>query len=283
MIEFRGTAKRLDDIDLPRIGKMIGVGEDEIHAVLEVESSGSGFDSKGRPKMLFEPHAFYRCLPIDKRSRAISEGLAYPAWKPGAYPSDSYPRLAAAIKIDETAALKAASWGLGQILGENHAAAGYATVQAMVRDCVADEEKHLEMMVRFIKSKGLDAALRMHDWVRFARGYNGAQYAKHNYHGRLAAAFARWQKIKDTPFTLDDLRERAAKETRDAATPATTGPKKNNTAGGAAGTVVVGGGAVIANETKKKGASTGEIVTVLVCTALIAAAVFLLIRNWRRS
>lgn len=57
----------------------------------------------------------------------------------------------------------------------------------------------------------------------------------------------------------------------------------NNTAGGVGGTVIVGGGAVIANETKKQGASTGEIVTVLVCTALIAVAVFLLIRNWRRS
>jgi hypothetical protein len=139
MIEFRGAAKRLDDIDLPRVGQMIGVGEDEIHAVLTVESSGSGFDAKGRPKMLFEPHVFYRNLPENKRGRAMAEGLAYPAWKPGAYPRDSYPRLVAAINIDETAALKAASWGLGQILGENHTAAGCASVQEMVRQCVDDE------------------------------------------------------------------------------------------------------------------------------------------------
>ena len=41
-----GRAKRLDDIDLPKIGAMIGVGEDELHAVIDVESRGTSF---GRP------------------------------------------------------------------------------------------------------------------------------------------------------------------------------------------------------------------------------------------
>ena len=44
---FKGAAKRIDDIDLPKIGAQIGVGEDEIHALLDVESAGSGFDGKG--------------------------------------------------------------------------------------------------------------------------------------------------------------------------------------------------------------------------------------------
>jgi hypothetical protein len=35
---FKGAAKRIEDVDLPRIGHMIGVGEDKIHAVLDVES-----------------------------------------------------------------------------------------------------------------------------------------------------------------------------------------------------------------------------------------------------
>src|SRR5262245_61151885 len=86
MIDFKGAAKRLADIDLPRIGQTIGVGEDEIHAVLEVESSGHGFDSQGRPTILFEPHVFYRNLSGDKRARAVSAGLAYEHWKAGNYP-----------------------------------------------------------------------------------------------------------------------------------------------------------------------------------------------------
>ena len=199
---FVCAALRLLDFDLPRIGHTIGVGEDEIHAVMEVEASGGGFDRLKRPKMLFEPHVFWRNLSGAERTRAASLGLAYAAWKPGAYPTDSYPRLMQAMAIDETAALKAASWGLGQILGENHRAAGYATPQAMVLAfCNGGEAEHLSAMVRFIVTNGLDDELRRHDWAGFARGYNGASYAKHGYHTKLAKAFAKWSKIKDTPWS----------------------------------------------------------------------------------
>lgn len=213
-MNFKGPAKRLTDMDLAYAGHLIGAGEDVFHAVLEVESSGSGFDKQGRPKILFEPHVFWRNLPASKRAAAQAEGLAYPNWKRGAYGStdSQYPKLLRAMAIDQTAALKACSWGLGQILGENHKACGYSTVQEMVRDATESEGKQLEQMVAFIKSKKLDDELRRHDWAGFARGYNGASYAEHNYHGRLAAAFGRWSRIKDTPFTVDDFRKRAAAE-----------------------------------------------------------------------
>ena len=126
---FKGAATPLADIDLPRIGAMVGVGEDELHAIIDVESSGSGFDRLGRPKMLFEPHVFWRHLgPGAKRDRAASLGIAYAKWKPGNYPSDSYPRLAQACDIDVEAALKSASWGLTQILGENHVDLGLSLI-----------------------------------------------------------------------------------------------------------------------------------------------------------
>ncbi len=199
-MNFTGKAKRLDDIDLPLIGQMIGVGEDEVHAILDVESAGTGFDAKGRPKMLFEPHIFWRELgPGPKLDRAAKEGLAYPKWKPGAYPKDSYPRLIKAMAIDEEAALRSASWGLGQVMGFNCGAAGYPFAKAMVLDFMDDEETHLAAMIRFIKANGLDDELRRHDWAGFARGYNGSGFARNGYDKKLAASFARWQKIKDTP------------------------------------------------------------------------------------
>ena len=55
-------------------------------------------------------------------------------------------------------------------------------------------------MITFIINAGLDDELRRHDWRGFARGYNGSGYEKHNYHGRLAAAYAKWAKIPDTPW-----------------------------------------------------------------------------------
>lgn len=198
-ISFIGEAKRIEDIDIPRIGARIGVGEDELHAFMEVEAAGSGFDRQGRPKMLFEPHIFHKHLQGEKRERAVKAGLAYPKWR-REYPKDSYPRLLAAMEIDETAALKSASWGLGQILGENHKAAGYKSPQDMVRAFTEDEENHLEAMVSFLKANGLDKHLRAHNWAELARGYNGPAYAQHGYHTKLKAAFAKWQKIKDTPW-----------------------------------------------------------------------------------
>lgn len=202
-MKFQGAAKRLDDIDLPRVGALIGVGEDEIHAILDVEARGSGFDPQGRPKILFEPHVFYRNLSGAKRTAAVKAGLAYARWRPGAYGPESaqYPKLARAMAIDETAALKACSWGLGQILGENHKMIGYATVQAMVAAFVESEAAHLEGVIRFIQKAGLADEVRRHDWTGLARGYNGASYAKHGYHTRLAAAFRKWQRIPDTPYT----------------------------------------------------------------------------------
>lgn len=71
-MNFTGPGTRLADTDLPRIGSQIGVGEDEIHAFLDVETSGSGFDAQKRPKMLFEPHVFFRNLIGPKRDQAVN-------------------------------------------------------------------------------------------------------------------------------------------------------------------------------------------------------------------
>lgn len=196
-VNFVGRAKRLDSFDFARIGRVIRVGEDEVRAVVEVETAGGGFDSMGRPKMLFEPHIFWRELGEAKRRIAENQGLAYRRWGEKPYPKDSYPRLIAAMKIDRPAALRSASWGLGQIMGFNHKAAGYASAEAMVADFLDDEEKHLEAMLNFIVSEGLDDELREHRWEGFARGYNGAGYAKHGYHTKLKAAYAKWAKIPD--------------------------------------------------------------------------------------
>ena len=203
-MRLTGAAKRLDDLDLPKLGAAIGVGEDELHAVLDVETRGGGFDSSGRPKMLFEPHIFYRELkdPRD-RAEAVKRGLAYKKWGTKKYPSDSYPRFFAACKINQAAAYRSCSWGLGQIMGFNCTLAGYHTARMMVDDFLDDEEAHLKAMVEFIKNSKLDDELRKHDWSGFARGYNGPGYAKHGYHIKLKAAFKKWQGIRDTPFNVE--------------------------------------------------------------------------------
>jgi hypothetical protein len=197
---FKGAAKRIDDIDLPKLGAQIGVGEDELHAFIEAETRGSGFDPQGRPKILFERHKFYKYLPKEKRAAAVKLGLA--STKPGGYgkESEQYEKLARAIEIDRKAALLSCSWGLAQIMGFNHKLAGYATVEAMVQAFMEDEENHLQAAVNFIKATKLDDELRAHNWAAFAKGYNGADYRRNKYDEKLAAAYAKWSKIRDTPW-----------------------------------------------------------------------------------
>lgn len=191
-MDFTGPAKPLDAHDVTTIAGYLGCHIAAVRAVLAVEAAGKGFDAKGRPKMLFEPHIFWRELkPGSKRDRAATEGLAYASWKAGAYPSDSYPRLLRAMVIDEQAALRSASWGLGQVMGFNHKAAGFDTVQRMVGAMTYSEGAQLYAMARFIVSNGLQHHLRRRDWAAFAKGYNGAGYATHGYHTKLAAAYAK--------------------------------------------------------------------------------------------
>ena len=197
---FVGRAKPIDDIDLPLLGSKMRVGEDEIHAFIDAETSGSGFDNFKRPKALFEPHRFYRELSGQELTNAITQGLAYKTWKTKPYPKDSYPRIIKAQAINETAALKATSWGLGQIMGDNHLAAGYPTVQAMVKAFMDDEENQLAACVNFIINKKLDVHLRNHNWKAFAHGYNGPLFEINKYDEKLEDGFNKWKRIKDTPF-----------------------------------------------------------------------------------
>ena len=202
-MNFVGKAKRLEDLDISRTGHSIGAGEDEIHAFLEVETRGGGFDRAGRPKMLFEPHIFYKRLSGAERDWAVSEGLAYKKWGTQRYPKDSYPRLEQAMNINKRAALESASWGLGQVMGFNYAAAGYSSAEEMVTDFLDSEASHLQAAINFVVTNGLDDELRRHDWAGFARGYNGPGYKKNRYDAKLAAAYAKWRKIPDTPFKID--------------------------------------------------------------------------------
>jgi hypothetical protein len=194
---WSGQGAKLSDYDIPRIGHQIGVGEDEIHAVLDVESRGTGFDEHGVIR-LFEEHVFYRQLPQRKRDPAVREGLAWPSWRRNY--ANNYTRLLAAYQFDQGAALAACSWGLGQVMGFNCKLAGYDTPLEMVEAFAESEANQLEGMIEFIKSSGLDDELRRHDWSAFARGYNGAGYKANQYDTKLAQRFAWWQKKPDTEW-----------------------------------------------------------------------------------
>lgn len=193
--DFVGAALRLTDADVERVAASLGCEVAALRAVLLVEASSSGFDSKRRPKILFEPHVFWRILDPNVRPRAMQEGLAYPRWGTKPYPKtfdERYTQLRAAMAINEEAALMSASWGLGQVLGANWRKLGYSRVWDMVTDAMQSEGKQLEQMAAFIRSSNIVDELVSKDWDGFAAVYNGPSYKKNRYEVRLADAYARF-------------------------------------------------------------------------------------------
>lgn len=193
-MNFSGSGQRLSGNDFARAAKLLGCEEIAIRAVCQVEARGSGFDTKNRPVILFEPHVFYRNLSGSQRDTATHLGLAYAVWKPGNYPATQdgrYDQLNKACAINEAAALMAASWGIGQVLGENFKVCGFGTPQELVAACVESEGGQLDVMAAFIAGKGLGKYLVAKDWAGFARGYNGSAYGKNQYDIKLARAYER--------------------------------------------------------------------------------------------
>lgn len=193
---YIGAGTRLSDADFARLAAKHGIEEAKIRAVNDIEAAGRGSYSSGALVCLYEPHIAYRYTSGGVRDKLVSAGLAYSAWKPGAYPKTSFERIDRCTVIAgvEVAAL-ATSWGLGQIMGFNHKACGFDTALAMVRNFAQSEANQLEGMIAFIKSNpAMFAALQSADWAGFAARYNGSGYKANRYDTKLAAAYARHKK-----------------------------------------------------------------------------------------
>lgn len=177
--------------DYEDAARILGAEVAAIQAVAEVETVGAAFDDTGRPTILFERHIFHR--ETAGRYSTRHPDLSNPV--PGGYGrySEQYVRLERAFRLDASAALKSASWGRFQIMGFNHARAGFSTVQRFVRAMAASERAHLLAFVAFVQSdpKAL-VAIRDKDWAEFAVRYNGKDYRKNSYDTKLEAAYQKF-------------------------------------------------------------------------------------------
>lgn len=194
-------SKKITDEQIRAIAKSYGIEFAALKAVIQIEASGQGFLPDGKPKILFEPHIFHRLLTnknyitIRNRAKAENPRICYFSW--GAYPygkvSEQHDRLAIASKYDRDTALESCSWGLGQVMGFHWQALGYPTLQAFVNAMYKDEAAQVDCMCRFIEVNDLIDELQRKDWVGFARGYNGAGFAKNQYDRKLAAAYRNYR------------------------------------------------------------------------------------------
>ncbi len=190
-------------INLPTIQKaatMLRTGVAEIQAVAEVESGGSGFLATGEPRILFEPHVFWRELQkrnIDPRQFRSEGDILYKTWgeKPYGKNGEQHGRLQRASDLHREAALSSCSWGKFQIMGNNWLACGCDSLQQFVNMNYKTENEHLWLFCNFIVSNELDGYLRTHQWEKFAARYNGPSYKKNAYHLKLPIAFKKYSNV----------------------------------------------------------------------------------------
>lgn len=189
---YIGNGTKISAGDFTEIAKRYNIPESNLRAITEVEARGSGFDSSNRLIALYEPHIAFKYTSGAVRNKLVALGIAYPKWKRN-YPKTSYDRIdqCTAVAGMETAAM-ATSWGMGQVMGFNHAALGYPSALSMVVAFAQGEAAQVEGMVKFIVAKGLINALRAGKWEAVALGYNGAGEAQNGYHIKLANAAKHW-------------------------------------------------------------------------------------------
>ena len=201
-LPFQGNAWALSPDGLGVVSQKLGVHAPEIWTVLAVETSGCGYLPDLRPQILYERHIFHRLTQGKYDDGDSSDPKAGGYGAPGAH---QYDRLALALVKDRSAALQSCSWGIGQIMGENYAVAGFPSMEQMVAAMSESEDQQLIAMANFMIGSHLSVSLQAHDWASFARGYNGPNYAIHRYDIRLNAEFQKY-----SAEGLPDLNVRAA-------------------------------------------------------------------------
>jgi peptidoglycan hydrolase-like protein with peptidoglycan-binding domain len=184
-----------------KLAAQYGLEQAVIYTIQAVESGGKGYLPDGRAKILFEGHVFWKELvKIGKDPNKLvkgNENVLYPKWVKTHYVGGAgeYDRLAKAQKIDSTAALKSASWGEFQIMGNNHKTVGYSTVEEFVEAMKVPGTNNVKALLEFCKNNKLLKFVNgpSKDWAGFARGYNGPGYATNKYDTKLAAAYAKFK------------------------------------------------------------------------------------------
>jgi len=179
--------------DMIALAANLGVELPALLAVYDLENVGSGFDTEGRPIIVFTPHIFleYAKKSYDPTASSVSgrprsSGLDHGSTDP-AKPPSRWDQLEAAFLVDPEAAYDATSFGAFQILGLHAKRMGFASAGEFARFVSQSELNQYAALFLFGSNSPVLAALKARDWERYARAILGTpHYAK-----RLSEAYER--------------------------------------------------------------------------------------------
>ncbi|HZY40844.1 MAG TPA: N-acetylmuramidase domain-containing protein [Anaerolineae bacterium] len=185
---------------LEPLSNKIGIDPGVAVAVVAIESGGSGIGPDGRMIIRFENHLFWfnwgkanaatfnQFFQFDQtvtwRGHKYRIQANAPWLDVHTHQASEWVALTQARTLNDHAARLSISMGLVQILGSNHRAIGYDTVDAMFDAFSADERFQLLGFFNFVKNDQRQVkALQQQDFVAFARIYNGP--GQPDYYGGL--------------------------------------------------------------------------------------------------
>lgn len=195
---------RLTEDDYRAVAEELGVETAAIKAVVDIEAGPQheGFFAPGKPLVnfdlaMFRQRARHNKINLSRYSQSHATVFARPnVRRYGSTQAAQQERLRLARTIHDTTAIEGTFWGMFQIGGFNWKLCGCSDIQEFVRRMSTSEREQLELFAAFIKSIGIDKALRNKDWAAFARRYNGPSYASRGYHTRMAKAYQRHKALE---------------------------------------------------------------------------------------
>ena len=205
---------------LKRLSLHLGIDPGVALAVLLAESAGEPYGADGRMIIRFEVHIFHREWQpadtgrFDLHFRYNREHVTLDhAWRPSldmpwrpfhGNQAAEWEVFSFARSLDEAAAMRAISMGAPQIMGFNHLAIGYPSVQAMFGAFQTSVQAQFEGMFRFIQRRSLLPAIQRGDFVTFAVAYNGPGNAE-AYADIIRSQLARYHALVAAPAAASPL------------------------------------------------------------------------------
>ena len=235
-LDFLGgyTGEKITEDDYEKAAKELGCEVEVIKAIamqetMKLKKLGLGsFDKHNRPTIMYERHYFSEKTQnrYDEVNPDISSPKAYIGGHArkkeifeyvtkegekikkikfvpyddgnhyGLY-SWQYNKLAKAYALDKDAAIRACSWGMFQVMGDNYAACGFKTPYDFAKAMSKSEQEHLKAFVAYCKYYKLEKALKEKDWKKIAYGYNGPTYFKNQYDEKIRIEYEKLIKQKN--------------------------------------------------------------------------------------
>lgn len=181
-------------------------------AVLATEASGQPFGPDGRMVIRFENHLFYHYWgkqnealfrqhfdfnPTDRWKEHRWRSTPDATWQHcHSTQTGEWQIFEFARGLDERAAMLALAMGAPQIMGFNHTAIGYTSVQEMF-NAFCDVRVQLTSLFRFMEVNDLVDVVRRGDFLTFAKIYNGPGQAEY-YKSLIERYLAAYQTLRGT-------------------------------------------------------------------------------------